>query len=1044
MNGQAVEIRRPRQRAVLAYLLLNANKVISVNHLTEALWGGAEPSTARTQVQGDISALRRAFRMVRVSPPVHTRTPGYSITVGDGQLDIEVFQRYIADARSEYDHGNWETGVRLVRSGLELWRGTPLSDLTASYVEPAQSQLLELKLNAAELLAELYFGLGDYVTAAAEITPIVAAYPLHEELRRKLMLALFRNGRQTEALRHARELRAELAEQQGLTPGRSFIKLEEAILRGDPSLDVHTPSQSMHFSPKPVAAPTQLPSTPSDFTGRAEYLEALDKLAFPAVSSANPATVIALVGPAGVGKTALAVHWAHRTIDRFPDGQLYINLRGYDPRRSVTSLEALSRMLRGLGLAAEAIPSDLEDSANLFRSVVASKRMLVVLDNALSADQVRPLLSASQDTLTLITSRSKLTGLAVREGARRLTIKALATDESLTLLGRILGPERLRAESEEAAELAQACNRLPLALRIAAANIANQTAPRIAEFVRELAASDVLTALQVTGDEETSIQSVFDQSYTTVSETTRRCLRMLGLIPGPDFPMEAVSALTGTDLPETRQLINQLLEAHLVDEPAAGRYTMHDLLRAYARKRTKMEDSEKDRAEARERLLDWYLRSADNATRLMFPQWVRLAIPDSVTARQPITFEDSSEAISWLDGEYPNLLAALREAADTPHAWLLADSLRGYFFVRRLRTDWITAAGTALAAATAHRRPHAELASRLGLAQAYQWLGDHPRALQQYESALRLARRIGKSDAEIACQGNVGSILVETGELVRAIPHLQEALAVGADASQNPNQLVTLSAIGTAYQHLGQLPIAVEIHRRALALAGAVESISSEAYASANLGTALQAVGDLEEAESHIEHAIVLLRRLGDHDVESACLSELAAVHLDAGDIAKARHRAEEAWELSRTVESPHWAIPVLSMLATVRHDLDEHEHAIRLAHEKGTPEFIARTLLAAARTAAQVGATEFGSVKANGALQVATRLGYRVIEGNASIVLGELELAAGRLDPAIEHAQAALTIHKETGHRLGEIRARAVLDQAHTQPGPTDDAGPR
>jgi DNA-binding SARP family transcriptional activator/tetratricopeptide (TPR) repeat protein len=1030
-DGHAILIPRPRQRAVLSYLLLRANKVVSVDQLEEALWGGAAPSTARTQIQGDISALRRAHRTVEVEPPVHTKGPGYLIQVNEDQLDIDLFRRHITESRKEFQNGNWEAGFWQIQSGLSLWRGLPLADVTASFAASAQSELLELKLNADELIVDFHIAQGDHKSAIAALTPLVAAYPLHEELRRKLMLTLFRDGRQSEALRHARDLRTQLVEQQGLTPGRSFIDLEEAILRGDSSLDVPRPSQSVRILPKPAAVPAQLPRGPSDLTGRDEYLETLDRLAFEEADPSQRTTVIALVGSAGVGKTALAVHWAHRVANRFPDGQLYVNLRGYAGQSSMSSADALSRILPSLGVAAEAVPSDLEDSANLFRSIVANKRMLIVLDNVLSANQVRPLLSANQDTLTLITSRSKLTGLAVREGARRVTVKPLAPTESVALLTRVLGAERLRDESAQAAELARACNGLPLALRIAAANIANRPVARIGDFVRELTASDVLSALHVTGDEETSVRTVFDQSYATVSELERRYFCLLGLIPGPDISVKAICALAGTELPEVRQVLDQLLEAHLVDEPVSGRYAMHDLLRAYARSRVGQEVPEQGRAAAKDRLVSWYLHSADNATRFLFPQWIRLELPEYTGVQKPIEFGDVQEAVAWLDREYANLLAAQREAADTPYSWLLADSLRGYFFVRRPVNDWLSAAHAALSAATAHRDPHAQVATRLGLGQAYQRLGEYPRALQQFESALRLARRIGKADAEIACQGKVGSILVETGELVRAIPHLREALAAGTDSAPDPGRLVTFSAIGMAYQHLGQLPEAVEIHRRALALAKQIESTSSEAYASANLGTALQALGELPDARRHIEHSIALLRQIGDHDVESACLSELAAAHLALGQPARAMEYAERAWRLSNTVESPQWAIPVLSMLATVRHDLEQHERAVLLAHKKRTPEFMARTLLAASRTALELDSSDVATAKAREALQLASRLGYRVIEGNASIVLGELELSAGRLSAAAGYAERALTTFDGTKHRPGEDRARWLLDQA-------------
>jgi DNA-binding SARP family transcriptional activator len=1037
-DAQPIEIKRPRQRAVLAYLLLNANKAVAVSELTEALWGGVEPETARAQVQSDVSALRGAFKAKGLQAPLRTKGAGYLIETERGQTDIDDFEGYVASAREEYLGDNIDAGVRLVTRGLGLWRGAPLSGLTASFVEPAQLSLLEMQLGAHKLRAELNLAAGHHAVVVSDLLPLVVKYPLNEDLRAKLMVALFCCGRQADALWHARELRGQLAEQQGLTPSQPFLEVEGAVLRGDQSLRAVTRRKPARPSVHPVAKPAQLPNEPSCFTGRAGYLRELDRLAFPEAPGGGAATVIALVGPGGAGKTALAVHWAHGAAARFPDGQLYINLRGYDSGSAVTSSEALSRVLRALGVAPEAIPSDPEDSANLFRSLLAGQRMLVVLDNALSADQVRPLLAASQGTVTLITSRSKLTGLAARDGAQRLQLQPLTPEEGVDLLGRLLGWQWLD-DRHAARQLAIACDGLPLMLRIVAANIASQQRPRLADLLSELTSGNALDMLQVPGDEKASAQVIFDQSYSKLSAPARRCLRLLGLIPGPDFTLGPVAALAGTSSHVARRLVQQLLEASLIDESAPGRYIMHDLLRTYARSRLEAEAgaADPDRAQAWDRLVGWYLRSADNATRLVFQHWIRLPIPDSVPDWDPVEFASSTAAITWLDNEYANLAAVMSHAAGAPHAWLLADSLRGYFFVRRLISDWIAAASTALAAAASQRQPPAELASRLSLAQAYQWFGDHPQALRQYEIALRLAQGIGKKEVEIACHGHVGSVLVEAGDITRAIPHLREALAVRPGTVQDSNQLVTLSAIGTTYQHLGQLALAVEIHQRALSVARSVKSVSGECYALANLGTALHAIGDFDKAELRIGEALALLRQLGDRDVESACLSELAAIRLDVGDPERARELAEEAWQLSRTVESAHWAIPVLSMLATVRHDLDEHERAVKQAYIKNAPEFIARTLLAAAQTAAEVGGRNVAESRARAALQIAADMGYRVIEGNALIVIGGLELLSRRDGAAGACARQALAIHKETGHVLGEARARDLLDRADRQAPP-------
>jgi hypothetical protein len=391
-----------------------------------------------------------------------------------------------------------------------------------------------------------------------------------------------------------------------------------------------------------------LPADVTAFTGRRRQLEALDGLL---ESGADTTAVVisAIAGTAGVGKTGLAVHWAHRVRDRFPDGQLYVNLRGYAPTPPASPLEALAGVLRALGVAAEQVPVETEQAAGLYRTLLADKRMLVLLDNARDPDQVRPLLPGGPGSLVVVTSRHRLSGLVVKEGACRLTLDVLTPEEANQLLARLLGETRVHAEPAAAAELARACAHLPLALRIAAATLADRPQLSIAGYVAELGQGDRLGALAVDGDEQAAVRAAFDLSYAALAPGARRLFRLLGLVPGPEVTADAAAALTGT-LPErAARLLDRLAAAHLIDQDTAGRFAFHDLLRLYAAERARHEDTGEERKAATRRLLDWYLHTVDAAARMLYPDKLRLPLPLAEAPRPATPFADHRGALAWCE-----------------------------------------------------------------------------------------------------------------------------------------------------------------------------------------------------------------------------------------------------------------------------------------------------------------------------------------------------------------------------------------------------------
>lgn len=1043
-------VKRPRCRAVLAYLLLHANHVVSTRQLIDALWGGSEPQTARSQIQADISALRRVCRDAGAKIPVESRSPGYSIAVDDGELDLDVFRRSMTRARQEAARGDSRSAVRLIRKALSLWQGMPLADIAVSYAESAQTQLTSLRLTAYEDLADLEIGEGHHGALIDDLMPLVAAHPLHENLRVKLMLALYRSGRQTAALEQARELRSLLAEQQGLTPGRKFTEMEQAILHADPSLDAmapapaeapltlseHEPAAAADAPPEnalpdvPAAPPAppvpmQLPPTPQ-LVGRRDLLGQLDDFLAGSLSDEGVPGTVAVVGPAGVGKTTLAVHWGRTTADRFPDGQLYINLHGHDTQRAMTPARTIARALRSLGLPPDAIPAEADELIDLYRSTVAGKRLLVLLDNARSVDQVRPLLTTGPGSATLITSRFRLTGLVVRDGARQVAVGPMSPREAEQLLEHMLGAERLRAEPGAAHSLAEACGRIPLALSIAAANIANHPPASIADHIRDLLdGGNRLAALQTAGDSDSTMQTVLGQSYDALDPDTRLMFRRLGLSPGPDFTVAAASVLAGLSQTEAGRLLDRLLDAHLIGESAADRFVLHDLTRLYARARAETEDSRPDRETARSRLTDWYLERTFAAQALAFPGYARQSGPEHSPGTD---FDTAAEALAWFDNEIPNLIAALHDDPIGAHTWRIADGLRPYFATPMNVGDWIDAANTAIVAAERLGNPEARFSGWYSLAHAHMSRSDYPKAMRSFKTALSIARAVDHPHGINGCENFIAQILIYTGHLDEALQRLESMIPAAPSAHSTSSTVVTLSRLGEVYFELGRLADSLRVRRQALELTVKAGARNHEPYVLVNMAIVKHALGDVEEAGALYSRALIILGQFGDTDLESAAQSELATVHLDAGRPEAARECAEQAWRLAQGLKGPRWSWLARSVLATINRDPEEHRSAVALANESGNPGWHSRALVAAAATAEVLGRPDAARDHAYQALRLAVTHRYRMSEADSLLILARTRTPGS--PEAHDFARRALDIHRQSGRRLGEQRARALLEE--------------
>ncbi|MET8990737.1 BTAD domain-containing putative transcriptional regulator [Nonomuraea wenchangensis] len=570
-----VSVAQPRHRALLAYLLLQANRVVTPAQLAEAIWGGAEPATARSQIHVAVSRLRRALRDHGLDDVIVTRPGGYRLLLADDQLDADLFDRQVEAARASAGRGRHEEAARHLRAALGLWRGQALTDITAAFAEPVRQRLLEQRLIAQELLFDAELALGCHDRLIPGLRRLLEEHPTRERVACRLMLAQYRAGLHLDALETARRTRALLAEEQGLDPGPELSTLETAILNGDLALDVSPRAGGVPAS-SAATTPAQLPFDVQGFAGRRRELAQLAVL----TEAADRATMVLVAGTAGVGKTALAVHWAHRHRDRFPDGQFFVDLHGFDAARTPAEpLDVLRRLLRALDVGDAVVPQEVEEAAALFRSRLARRRVLLVLDDARSADQVRPLLPGSGTCAVLVTSRNQLRGLVAYEGARPLPLAPLSEAEAGELLRAALGE---RMDEAGGALLARRCAYLPLALRIAAARLSCDRHLTVAGYAGELADGDAFAVLDGQGDLDGALSSAFALSYRALGPAARRLFRRLSLVPGQDFTPVTAAALLGVTPSAARGPLEELCAAHLVAGHRSGRYVMHELLRGYA------------------------------------------------------------------------------------------------------------------------------------------------------------------------------------------------------------------------------------------------------------------------------------------------------------------------------------------------------------------------------------------------------------------------------------------------------------------------------
>lgn len=1006
VQGRAVHL-TGRQRTLLAALLLNLGHVVSVERLAQHLWGEDFPPSAPARVRGLVTELRRALG----ADVVVTRSPGYLVPAGAAQVDAEEFATLVERAREEYG----DDAVARYDRALALWRGEPFQELSGPVVQAERYRLEELRYEAIEGRAAALLELGRWREAGAGLIRLTAEQPLRERPHGLLMRALHDGGRISESLEVYRELRTRLVQELGVEPSAELQRLHRRMLQAESP------------EPEPALVPRQLPRVTGHFVGRAAELTRMAE-----------GQVLVVTGPAGVGKTALVLHWAHQESGRFPDGQLFLDMRGFDQREPMRVAEALPLLLQGLGQAAKDIPVEPDAQLALYRSLLADRRLLVVLDDVAEPEQVRALLPGAPGCRVLITSRDRLHGLVALDGVERLTLDVLNGEEAQQLIARRLGADRLRREPEAAARLVTFCGGLPLALSIAVSWIGDHDHREIGHYVRELADHGRLARLRVEGDDNVAVQAALDLSYRALQQPARRLFRLLGLAPGGGISAAATAALTGTSGEHAERLLGAAARIHLVKEIGLRRYAAHDLVLEYARQRGLVEDSHEERRAAVERLCAHYLRTARAAAAaagfsVMDPPYDQ-ALPEVTT----VSFRDAADALDWLGTEGDNLAATISRAAEEgprAYAWLLVAALADVMQHLRAPSEGLRLAEIALAAA----EQEGDLGGQAAMCQViglYHWRStDLKGAMSHYERALVLAHRAPWPHGEAKALQGCGVVLKQLGEPDRAIVHYRRAVLIHRTLGDGRGEARGLNNLASAHILLAQLRQAERCLLAGLPLTREAGDRHLLALTLVNLALVRQKQARFGEALESLTEALTVAESAGLRYATAVTYETFGWTHLEAGRHREAIDAFARSLEIAEDVGNRRCQIAALTgtasaELALGRTDdaLARLDAALTLAEHTGTD--LDEVLLGRAEAHHRQGRHEEALSEANRSLELALASNPLNLPRLYTLLAG-IHLATGDDQRAAESCTRALDLAHRSGQRLEYARALLTLGRA-------------
>ncbi|MFD4637290.1 tetratricopeptide repeat protein [Lentzea sp. NPDC058436] len=1013
-RGQPVDPGPPMHALVLGVLALQPGEPISQDELVDVLWGENPPPSCVNLLHTYVSRLRQRLGGAAL---VRDRS-GYVLS--PDASDVLEFAGLVR--RASAAEGDRTTVHDLTTAALARWRGEVLAGSHERLRwHPAAIAVAQRRLSTALLNAATATTPREHAAVAARLLPLSTVEPLHEELHAALIRALSSSGQRALAATCYTDISARLRAELDVAPGVVLRAAHTALYSGPAALDV----------PAARRTPAQLPPLTVGFTGREADMTAMDEMRAEFVAQGVTA-VLLVVGTPGVGKTAMAVQWAHHQQAAHPDGSLHVDLRGHSGGEPVTAHDALAGLLRALGATPQEVPDAPEERAGLYRTLLAERRVLVVLDNAATADQVRPLLPGAPASTVVVTSRNRLGGLLARDGARVLVLDVLTPAAARAVLARQLGTARAAAEPAAVADLAERCARLPLALRISAAILRSRPHLSVAEHAETLTGVASLDALAIDDDEDAAVRASFTLSYRRLRAPVRAVFRLLGILPGPDLTAATVAAAQGAEVRHAASALDLLESAHLVHQRSAGRYSLHDLLRLYAAARCADEDSAEHRHDAHRRVLLHSLAHVHQARAVLYRSMAVLPGAEPHLAAAP-EFADGDRARAWLDAERPGLVAAVTGLhEDHPElVCALTDVLRGHFTMGAHLSDWARAANAALSAAERTGDAAAQAALQLSLGDLSRLRGNTSAALTHLHAALALVRRTPWTLGEAAVLNNMGIVFLKNGELEHAAAHFEAALRIFERDGEPQAQMSPLGNLGLVLRDSGRLRAAVEICTRSRELQLRLGSRFGQGVAAANLGEALSEVGELDRAREVLLDGLRLSESHGDLGTEGECSRRLAVVRRRAGDLPEALRLAEHAFSLAERVGDAIDVAFALNTLGTVFLALGRtedatgaHTRALAVAEEAGNPYATCEALTGLSFSTADPD-------PASAALHLTRKSGFRDLAGSALAALAHAHLRAGALTDAARYARDAVEVHRATGNRYAQARAAEVLERA-------------
>jgi DNA-binding SARP family transcriptional activator len=929
----------PQRKAVLAILLLRADQVVTASELVDSVWGDNSPASVHGVVQTHVSMLRSVLEPERPrrgqASVLRSVGNGYSLAIGTARFDLREFERTLELARQHREEGNARAAVEWYANALRMWQGEPLSSIPGPGAAVERVRLSEISLGVQEERLELMVALGRHTAAVIELAALTSAHPVRERLRALHMKALSRSGRRADALAVYTDTRRVMVDELGIEPGFELRELHRRLLAVDEP-PTQAPAQPVPAQPsrKPVVpfmdepvrspiAPAQLPADLADFTGRTALVKKLTAMLTPRTHrTAPPKALVAGIG--GVGKTALAVHAAHQVRQYYPDGQLYVDLRGAGPD-AADPLNVLSAFLRAFGVSPNATPAELDERAAMYRSVLASRRVLIVLDDAADVAQIQPLLPGSASCGVLVTSRRRLPETQWDEQAE---LEGMSRQEALTLFSRTVGAERAAAEPDAVEEVVDACGRLPLALRITAAKLVDRPRWTVRSMADKLAKErGRLSELRVGSLE---VEATFHLGYGQLEPPMARAFRLMSLPDGPALSLPAAAALVGEPEGDTEPVVERLVDLNMVASPAPDNYAYHDLLRLFARQRAARIDSGQDRVDAMVRLSQHYLGTAATAGWLI---QAPLLPREQFRFSGGVELTDLRSAFAWVGDNQPSLLAAARQFLTDPD--LPSD------FVVDLITflELYLANGTHFGEIgqigelaitdsdrTGDRRVEAWGRRKVGEAHLRRF--QLPEAHDQLTRSIEAAEKSGDMVALATAMDLLGSVEFRMGKGEQSLAHLEQALAVAHDAGDLVREAYVLGTIGRTQSDRGEFELGMAACERSRELHEQLGNETGLARTLYLMGMVYQRFGRLVESIDPLEESLAVCLGIEQTFGEGHNLVMLSRAYLADGRAERAAAAASRAKEASEAIGDAHMHALAVAELGHALHALGKHDHA--------------------------------------------------------------------------------------------------------------------